>query len=97
MDYVENRPTWRHYDPAGSGSWSSPGATGSGDAVFIGSLTLSANVGNSLSGSNLAAALQAMVDGTPQNFLARRSDSGDETIAIDGHLLIDFDLDSPPT
>jgi len=91
--YGQDPPTWNHYAPGSSGAWSSPGGTGGGDAELIGSLNLQQYVPKSLSGSSVAAALQAMVDGAEQNFLIRKSNADYETIALDGTVCVEFDVD----
>ncbi|MDY6913367.1 MAG: hypothetical protein SVT52_02770 [Planctomycetota bacterium] len=96
VDFSGSPPTWNEYNPAASAAWASPGGTGQGDSTLIGSIGLSAGLPGSLSNSALAAALQAMVDGDEQNVLIRRGDTGWQTIAVTGRLVIEFDLDSPP-
>ncbi len=95
IEFITNRPTWNKYDPGG-GSWSSPGGTGSGDATLIGSVSLTANTPGTVSGAGLTSALQAMIDGAEQNFLARRSDTGALTPQLTGTLTVDFEIDTPP-
>ncbi len=89
-------PTWNEYDPSASTPWASPGGSGAGDANYIGVMNLTANVAGQLSNAALTNAVQAMIDGSEQNFLVRRSDTGPETIGISGELTIEFDLDTPP-
>ncbi len=97
IDFINDPPSWNQYAPVGNHSWASPGGTGNGDVTSIGSVSLTANTPGTISGSNLTAALQAMVDGSEQNFLLRRSDTGDETITITAaSLTVEFDLESPP-
>jgi len=96
IDFVADPPTWNEYDPSASAAWTAPGGAGAGDAVLIGSLALTADTPGALTGSPLAAALQAMIDGAEQNFLIRRSDTGPETVALTGRLLVEFDLNAPP-
>ena len=96
IDFANDPPTWNEYDPSASAAWATPGGTGSGDSVFIGSMSLTADVPSQLSTSALASALQAMVGGAEQNFLIRRSDTGPETISIEVTLVVEFDLNSPP-
>ncbi len=96
VDFIDDAATWNDYDPSASAGWTAPGGTGAGDAVYVGSVSLTAGVAGSLSGANLAAALQAMIDGAEQNLLVRRGDTGPESIAIAGTLVVEFDLDSPP-
>lgn len=89
-------PTWNQYDPSAGLDWSAPGGTGDGDIVLIGSYALPAGVATAICDPQLEAAIQAIVDGAPQNFLIRRSDVGFETIAIEASLTVEFDLTSPP-
>jgi len=96
LDFVSDPPTWNHYDPSTSASWASAGGLGQGDSAFIGQLSLTADTPAQLSGASLASALQSLMDGAEQNFLVRRSDTGVQTVAITGRLLVEFDLDSPP-
>jgi hypothetical protein len=96
IDFVNDPPTWNSYAPSASGAWGSPGGLGSGDAASIGSIGLIADEPASLTGSGLAAAIQAMIDGAEQNFLFRRSDTGYETVTINATLVVEFDLASPP-
>ncbi len=96
IEFVADPPTWNEYDPSASAAWDTPGGTGAGDATLIGSLVLTANVPGQLSNAALTAALQAMADGAEQNFLVRRSDTGTNTVSIDGSLRVEFDLDTPP-
>jgi hypothetical protein len=96
VDFVSDTPTWNDYDPSGSEAWATAGGLGSGDATSIGSMTLTADTAGMLSNSALQSALQNMIDGSEQNWLVRRSDTGSETINITGKFLVEFDLDSPP-
>ncbi len=96
LDFVNDPPTWNEHDPSASASWDAPGASGSGDVESIGSVVLSANGPGSLSGAALRSAVQAMVDGAPPNLLAARQDTGSETIAITGELVVEFELNTPP-
>jgi len=96
LEFVDDPPTWNQSDPSESVAWSSPGATGAGDATCLGSLNLTADVPASLSNAAVKTALQAIVDGAEQNFLIRRSDTGPETIRVTGKLVIEFDLNCPP-
>ena len=57
--------------------------------------TLSLHSAN-ISGSAVTVGLQAMVDGAQQNFLIRRSDTGNQTIWITGTVVMEFDLNTPP-
>ncbi len=96
VDFITNLPTWNEYDPSNSNAWTTPGGLGGGDATSIGSLTLTADVPTTLSNAALQSALQTMVDGGVQNFIVRRTDTGNETINITGQLRVEFDLNSPP-
>ncbi len=96
IDFTGDPPTWNEYDPSASGAWSTPGGTGAGDATYVGAMSLTANVAGQLSNVALVTAVQNMIDGSEQNFLARRSDTGGETIGISGQLTVEFDLDTPP-
>lgn len=96
IDFAGDPPTWNEYDPSEYAAWAEPGGTGQGDATFIGSLSLTADVTGQLSNAALASAVQAMIDGAQQDFLIRRGDTGSETIGISGELFVEFDLDTPP-
>jgi len=96
IDFVNDPPTWNEYDPSASGAWTTPGGTGAGDATLIGSMSLTAGVPAQLSTAGLLSAVQAMVNGAEQNFLVRRSDTGPQTVGIEGTLVVVFDLNSPP-
>lgn len=96
VDYYNNLPSWNCYDPAGGRAWATPGGTGSGDAVFIGTVACPANGTGTLTGANLATALQAMVDGAEQSFLFRRYDVAAGTVYLEQDIIVEFDLDSPP-
>jgi hypothetical protein len=96
LAFVDDPPTWNEHDPSASGGWDSPGGMGAGDAAAVGSLALSAGVAGSLSGPAVTAAVQAMVDGAPPNWLVRRADTGSETVTITGELVVEFELNTPP-
>jgi len=96
LEFVNDPPTWNESDPSAPIAWSSPGATGAGDATYLGCLNLAAGVPASLSNDAVRASLQAIVDGAEQNFLIRRADTGANTIGVTGKLVIEFDLDCPP-
>ena len=96
IDFTGDAPTWNKYDPSASASWATPGGTGAGDATYIGAMSLTANVTGQLSNAALVTAVQNMIDGSEQNFLIRRSDTGYQTIAVSGELTVEFDLDTPP-
>jgi hypothetical protein len=94
IDYLQNLPTWNEYDPAGSGSWSSPG--GLGDAAALGTLACTADTPAELCTAHVVSAVEAMLAGQPQSFLFRRYDQGYETISLAVELVVEFDLPSPP-
>lgn len=96
IDYGDNLPSWNCYDPTGGHAWTTPGGTGSGDAVLIGSVTCPAGGVGTLTGASLAAALQAMTDGAEPNFLFRRNDVAAGTVYLEQDLTVEFDLLSPP-
>ncbi|MFP4215556.1 MAG: hypothetical protein ACOCWV_03050 [Planctomycetota bacterium] len=96
LDFANDPPTWNEHAPSASASWDAPGASGSGDVESLGSVVLSANVPGSLSDSVLRSAVQAMIDGAPPNLLVARQDTGSETIAITGELVVEFELNTPP-
>ena len=97
IEFVPDPPTWNEYDPSASAAWATPGGTGPGDATYIGSLNVTADVTAQLSNAALTSAVQAMIDGAEQNFLLCRGDIGPETIHIElAELVVEFDLDSPP-
>lgn len=96
VDFAGSPPTWNRYNPSALLDWTTPGGVGAGDAQWIGAAALEAGVPASLAGAALNEALSAMIDGQPQNFLLRRSDSGPEAIAVRAQLVVEFDLDSPP-
>ncbi len=96
IDYASDPPTWNEYDPSASAAWTTPGGTGNGDAVYLGSIALTADVTGNFSTSAFISALQGMIDGAEQSFLLRRSDTGPSTVSVTAYLTIEFDLDSPP-
>jgi len=96
IDFTADPPTWNEYDPSASSAWTAPGGAGAGDAVFIGSLALTANVTGQLSNAALVAAVQALIDGAEQNILIRRADTGSQTIGVAAELVVAFEVDSPP-
>jgi hypothetical protein len=96
VDFANDPPTWNEHDPSAGGAWDAPGGLGVSDAAGVGTLSLSAGVSGSLGGAVMAAALQAMVDGAPQNFLARRVDTDGNTVGITANLVVEFDVDTPP-
>jgi hypothetical protein len=89
-------PTWNQCDPNASLAWSARGGTGAADAILIGSYAVPAGVATAISDTQVQAAIQAIADGAPQNFLIRRSDTGPQTVAIEATLIVEFDLASPP-
>ncbi len=96
LDFAGDPPTWNEHDPSAAAGWDAPGASGSGDVESVGSLALSAGTPGSLGGAAMVSAVQAMVDGAPPNLLAARQDTGSETIAITGELVVEFELNTPP-
>jgi hypothetical protein len=59
-------------------------------------MSLSQGTPTRLSGAAVASALQDMVDGSQQNWLVRRTDTGPQTVNISGQLVVEFDLNTPP-
>jgi hypothetical protein len=96
IDFVYDLPSWNKYRTNAGLAWGSPGGEGSGDSTPVGAMSLSQGAPTQLSGSALASALQAMVDGAQQNVLLQRTDSGPQTVNISGQLVIEFDLNGPP-
>jgi hypothetical protein len=96
LDFSGDPPTWNEHDPSASAAWSMPGASGVSDAESVGTVALTAGATGSLGGAAVASAVQAMVDGAPPNWLIARSDTGSETVAITGELVVEFELDTPP-
>jgi len=96
LDYISNPPTWNEYDPDGGLAWQIAGCGGADDRQYIDSLSLTADVEGSITGSNVAAALQAMIDGAEQNIMLRRADTGPLTVGVTGRIMIEFDIDVPP-
>lgn len=97
LRFASSPPTWNKYDPLADLAWSAAGGTGGGDADYIGSVQLTADVPATISGSGLTSALQAMIDGAECNFLIRRVDTDWETKLITAaSLTVEFDLDCPP-
>lgn len=92
IDFADDPPTWNKYAPNQGLSWDTPG----GDYVSLGTIALAAGVPGVLAGQTVQAALQEMVDGAPQNFLARRADTGYENIQIAVEAAVEFDLSDPP-
>ncbi|MFP4054551.1 MAG: hypothetical protein ACLFV7_11890 [Phycisphaerae bacterium] len=86
VDFPGDPATWNAWDPSAGSAWQSPGGLGVTDAVEVGTLSLSADVPGSLGGAAMASALQAMVDGAPQNLLSRRVDTGGNTVGITARL-----------
>ncbi len=96
IDFTNDVPSWNKYRPGAGLAWGAPGGTGSGDSAALGTMALSQGTPAQLGGSAVAAALQTMVDGAPQNFLLQRTDSGPQTVNVSGQLVIEFDLIGPP-
>jgi len=96
IDFSGDPPTWNEYAPSVEAAWSQAGGLGAGDSSYIDSLALTADEPESLTGEDLAAALQDMIDGAAESFLLRRADTGPESVAVTGRILIEFELDSPP-
>jgi hypothetical protein len=96
LNFIDWLATWNEYNPGTSSAWSSPGGMGGGDSVSVGSVALAAGTPGQISGANLTAALQAIVDGAEQNFLIRRTDTGYTTVAVEARVVVEFDLDTPP-
>jgi len=94
--FASDPPTWNEYDPSASLSWATAGCSGAADRALIGSMSLTANVENSITGATVASELQAMIDGAEQNFMVRRTDTSSATIGITGRVMIEFDVDVPP-
>ena len=94
LDFTLDPPTWNKYRPNEQKAWGSPGGTGGGDSSSIGSIDLVAETPGSISNSALSSALQAMVDGSEQVFLLRRTDSDNYTVSITGQVTIEFELNS---
>lgn len=96
MDHENWPATWNEYNPGTSSAWATPGGTGQGDSVSLGSVALTANTPGQISGTNLVSGFQNIVDGAEQNFLIRRVDMGDDLAAVDARVVIEFDLNTPP-
>lgn len=97
IDFADDSPTWDEFAPDGGQGWATAGGIGTDDSVYIGSVNLLANTSGTISTAALQTSLQAMVDGSPQNFLLRRGDAEQNgPIVITGNLVVEFDLDSPP-
>jgi hypothetical protein len=59
-------------------------------------VVLTAGVPGQISGGNLTAALQNILDGAAQNFLIRRVDIGWVTAAVSSRVVVEFELNAPP-
>lgn len=94
--FASDPPTWNEYDPSASVPWETAGCGGASDRAFIGSMSLTKDVENSITGATLAFQLQAMIDGAQQNFMVRRTDTSSATITLTGRVMIEFDVDVPP-
>jgi len=91
--WASDPPTWNEYQPEGNKAWATPGATGEGDSMYIGSVALEADEPGDITGDGLPSALQNMIDGGEDNFLLRRTDTGPSTANISAEVTIEFDLD----
>ncbi len=96
IDFTNSLPTWNEYDPEASLAWATPGGTGAGDAVSLGTVELEADEPGQITGSALAEGFQAIVDGGEQNFIIRRVDVDWDSVAISARAVVEYDLDSPP-
>ena len=92
VDFAFDPSTWNQYDPSAALAWSAGGGAGAGDAVLIGQLQLQAGTPGTISNAALTQCVQAMIDGAEQNFLLRRGDTGQQTIAVSGRLIVEFDM-----
>ncbi|MFW6132993.1 MAG: hypothetical protein ACOC8F_03790 [Planctomycetota bacterium] len=102
LDFDDDPPSWNEYDPSAGAAWDAAGGTGADDAAWIGSVALTADVPDTLTGSALATACQAMIpddpyaQAAPASFLLRRVDTGGETVLITATLHVEFELNAPP-
>jgi hypothetical protein len=96
MDFQNWPATWNEYNPGTAAAWATPGGTGPGDSVSLGTVDLEADVPGQITGSSVAAGFQAIADGAEQNFLIRRVDVAWDSVAIAVRAVIEFDLDTPP-
>ena len=85
-------PTWNQYDPSANLAWQTPGGLGAADAQYIGQVALTADVPGTISNATLTAAVQAMIDGAPQNWLFRRADPSPHIVGFAVNLEADFDV-----
>ena len=53
-------------------------------------------VENSITGVTVASELQAMIDGTEEALMVRRTDTDSATITLTGLVMIEFDMNVPP-
>jgi len=97
VDFVADPPTWNRYDPSGEMNWQVAGCGGDDDRELIGGLSLTADEPDYLTGQNIADALQEMVAGAEQNFMIRRGDTGEVTVEVRAWIVVEFDLDVPPS
>lgn len=88
VDFEGEQPTW-------NSPWSSPGALS--DSTRIGSCAAVPGAPGTVTGGDLQSALQAMIDGAEQNFLVRRADTGWESVTVSAELIVEFDLNTPPS
>lgn len=96
IDFEDWGATWNEYNPGTSSAWATPGGTGPGDSVSLGTVALQADVPGQITGSALAEGFQAIADGAEQNFLIRRVDIELWTVAVEARVVVEFDLHSPP-
>lgn len=96
MDFQNWPATWNEYNPGTSSAWATPGGTGEGDSVLLGSVALTASTPGQITGTALVSGLQNIIDGAEQNFLIRRTDTDWSSAAVDARVVIEFDLNWPP-
>ena len=95
-DLTSNQATWTSYNSQTNSNWSQPGGLGAGDAELIGTLNLQAYQAGTLSGAAVKNTLQKMVDGAPANFIAARTDTGNEFISLSGCVNTVWEINTPP-
>ncbi len=88
--------TWNEYNPHIGAGWASPGGTGAGDSTSVGSVVLTADEPGRITGGNLTAALQDILNGAEQNFLIRRLDTEYGSVSVTSRVVVEFELDTPP-
>ncbi|MCJ7544570.1 MAG: hypothetical protein MUP47_08435 [Phycisphaerae bacterium] len=96
MDFWNWPATWNEYNPGTSSAWASPGGTGLGDSVSLGTVELEADVPGQITGSAVLGGFQAIADGQQQNFLIRRVDVEWLSVAVAARAVVEFDLSAPP-